>query len=201
MNPNSLVLIFLKINHSYFSTLMILLAFSIFSASLKSMPIDIHAQTNAAANTTFSQGNILLQEEKQIVQKELADLMRKAISMGAEIPEISGFEENNATLYVKVNVNNTGERIANASDFYFTVNYKTGPNSVGVSTVSGSDAGVIVRLPESTYNVMFQKSETGDPAKDSFINSFSWKHLSGDCSGEIKSGESKECTIVMYIIK
>jgi hypothetical protein len=199
MNQNSLLLVSLKIT-SRFSTLLALFAFSVFSASLNPMPINIHAQTCAGINTTFSQENFSLQE-KQIVQKELADLMRKAISIGAEIPEISGFEENNATLYVKVNVNNTGDRIANASDFYFTVNYKTGPDSIGVSTVSGSDAGVIVRLPESTYNVVFQRSETGDLAKDSFINSFSWKHLSGDCSGEIRSGESKECTIIMYIIK
>ena len=198
-NQNSFLLVFLKINNSRFSTLMTLFTFSIFSASLNPMPVNIHAQPGAGINTTFSQGNFSLQEEKQTVQKELADLMRKAISIGAEIPEISGFEENNATLYVKVNVNNTGERIANASDFYFTVNYKTGPDSIGVSTISGSDAGVIVRLPESTYNVVFQRSETGDLAKDSFINSFSWKHLSGDCSGEIRSGESKECTIVMYL--
>jgi hypothetical protein len=173
------------------------------------MSINIYAQTSAVINTTTTtspppQANLSLQEEeekeKQILQKNLADLLRKAISIGAEIPEVTGFEENNATLYVKVKVNNTGERIANASDFYFTINYQGKDGTPGVSFTHGSDAGFIARLPEGTYNVMLQRSETGDLAKDSFINSFSWKHLSGDCSGEIRSGESKECTIIMYII-
>jgi hypothetical protein len=139
------------------------------------------------------------EKEKQLVQRNLAELMRKAISMGAEMPEISGFDKDNATLYVKVNVNNTGERIANASDFYFAVNYQTGPGSAGVAAFYGSDAGVIVRLPESTYGLMSQRSETGDPVKDSFINSFGLTSYSGDCYGKIKSGESKECTVIKSI--
>jgi hypothetical protein len=83
MNQNSLLLVFFKINNPTLSTLMALFTFSIFSASLNPMPINIHAQTGAGINTTFSHGNFSLQEEKQIVQKELADLMTKAISIGA----------------------------------------------------------------------------------------------------------------------
>jgi hypothetical protein len=39
-----------------------------------------------------------LQAEKQKIQKDLADLLRKAISLGVKIPEISGFDEHNATV-------------------------------------------------------------------------------------------------------
>jgi hypothetical protein len=202
MNPNSFVLVFssLEIKPSRFSTLA-LFAFSISFVSLNLISIEVQGQINADVNIAFSQGNFSLQEEeeKQKIQKDLADLMRKAISMGAKIPEISGFDEDNATLYVKVNVNNTGERMANASDFYFTVNYQRNPESFGVSTVTGSDAGTIVRLPESTYGLMSQRAQTGDPEKDSFINSFGLTSYSGECHGKIKAGESKECIITKSI--
>ena len=46
-----------------------LFAFSIFSVSLNLMPINVYAQTGAGINTTFSQGNFSLQEEKQIDTK------------------------------------------------------------------------------------------------------------------------------------
>lgn len=173
---------------------------SILFLSVCSMSVYIHAQTGGVINTTSQpESNLTLQEEKQLVQKDLADLLRKAIGIGAEIPEISGFDEHNATLYVKINVNNTGERIANASDFYLTVNYESEPGSTGVAGVYGSDAGVIVRLPEGTYGLMPQRSETGDPVKDSFINSFDRSSFSGDCYGKIKSGESKECIVTKSI--
>lgn len=201
MVSNSLLSVILKIKHSRFSTMMALFALSIFAVSLCATPHDIYTQTGSEVNNTASfRGNFSSQEEKQKVQRDLADLMRKAISMGAEIPEISGFDENNATLYVKVNVNNTGEKIANASDFYFTINYQSEPGSAGVAVVYGSDAGVIVRLPESTYGLMSQRSETGDPEKDSFINSFGLSSYSGDCYGKIRAGESKECTVTKSIL-
>jgi hypothetical protein len=177
-----------------------LFALSIFAISLSAIPHDIYTQTGSEVNNPASfRGNFSSQEEKQKVQGDLADLMRKAISIGAEIPEISGFDENNATLYVKVNVNNTGEKVANASDFYFTVNYQSEPGSAGVAVVHGSDAGIIIRLPESTYGLMSQRSETGDPKKDSFINSFGLSSYSGDCYGKIRAGESKECTVTKSI--
>ena len=177
-----------------------LFALSIFAVSLSAMPHDIYTQTGSEVNNTASfRGNFSSQEEKQKVQRDLADLMRKAISIGAEIPEISGFDDENATLFVKVNVNNTGERIANASDFYFAVNYQRGPGSVGVAAFYGSEAGVIVRLPESTYGLMPQRIETSDPDKDSFINSFGLTSYSGDCHGKIRAGESKECVITKSI--
>jgi hypothetical protein len=46
---------------------------------------------------------------------------------------------------------------------------------------------------------MPQRSETGDPVKDSFINSFGVNSLFGDCYGKIRSGESKECTITKSV--
>ncbi len=174
-----------------------LFVLSIFASA---MPHDIYTQTGLEVNNTASfRENFSSQEAKQKVQRDLADLMRKAISIGAEIPEISGFDDENATLYVKVNVNNTGERIANASDFYFAVNYQRGPGSVGVAAFYGSEAGVIVRLPESTYGLMPQRLETSDPDKDSFINSFGLTSYSGDCHGKIRAGESKECLITKSI--
>lgn len=177
-----------------------LFALSIFAISLSVIPHDIYTQTGLEVNNTVSfRGNFSSQEEKQKVQGDLADLMRKAISIGAEIPEISGFDDENATLFVKVNVNNTGGRIANASDFYFAVNYQKGPGSVGVAAFYGSEAGVIVRLPESTYGLMPQRLETSDPDKDSFINSFGLTSYSGDCHGKIRAGESKECVITKSI--
>ena len=162
---------------------------------LQSIYIDAQTSASAVINTTSPQANLSLQAEKQKVQKDLTDLLRKAISLEVEIPEISGFDEHNATLYVKVNVNNTGERKANASDFSFLINYESKSGSSGAAGVYGSDAGVIVRLPESTYGLVPQISETGDPVKDSFINSFGRSSYTGDCYGEIGLGESKECTI------
>ena len=47
------------------------------------MPIEIYAQTGAVINdtTTPNQANLSLQEEeKQMVQKDVADLLKKAIS-------------------------------------------------------------------------------------------------------------------------
>jgi membrane protein involved in colicin uptake len=48
-----------------------------------------------------------IEDEKKLAQKDVADSIRKAISIGAEIPDVSGFDENNATIYIKVNVNYT----------------------------------------------------------------------------------------------
>jgi hypothetical protein len=66
--------------------------------------IYIDAQTSASAviNTTSTQANLSLQAEKQKIQKDLADLLRKAISLGVKIPEISGFDEHNATCMSKL---------------------------------------------------------------------------------------------------
>jgi hypothetical protein len=116
----------------------------------------------------------------------LTDLLREAINIGAEIPEITGFDEHNAALYVKVNVNNSGERTANASDFYFTINYQSEPGSSSVIATYGSDAGVIVRLPPSTFALLPQRLDTGDPAKNSLLDSFNRYDF---CNGKIQGNQ------------
>ncbi len=156
-------------------------------------PENIVPESSFFADEFYSPNSV--GDEKNLVQQDVINSLRQAISMGVEIPEIQGFDRDNATVYVKVNVNDTGEKKVNASDFFINVSYNdSATGSRGVNSFTSSDAGVIMKLPESTYEIMSVISETGDQAKDSLLNSYSSSYSDG-CYGYISSGETKDCTI------
>lgn len=141
-----------------------------------------------------SSTTISLEEEKVKAQEDLADSLRKAISIGAEIPEITGFDDDNATIYIKVNVINPIDRIANASNFPIQINYEDTEGVPGVSMIFANDAGMIQKLPASAYNIVVATSQTGDQSLDAFLNSYSSTYSEG-CSGNISFMETKDCFI------
>lgn len=149
-------------------------------------------------NSSFSSQNssttISLEEEKVKVQKDLADSLRKAISIGVEIPEITGFDDDNATVYIKVNVINPIDRIANTSNFPIQINYDDIEGIPGVSMIFANEAGMIQKLPASAYNIVSAASQTGDQSLDAFLNSYSSAYSEG-CSGSISFMETKDCII------
>ena len=67
-----------------------------------------------------------LNGEKAAVQEELINTLRKAYSIGVEIPELPVFldEGDNATIFIKVNVINPIDKRANASDFPISINFE-----------------------------------------------------------------------------
>jgi len=148
-------------------------------------------------NNNFSlqnSSNISLEEEKVKAQEDLADSLIKAISIGAEIPEITGFDDDNATIYIKVNVINPIDRIANASNFPIQINYNDTEGIPGVSMIFANDAGMIQKLPASAYSVVAATSQTGDQFLDAFLNSYLSTYSEG-CSGNISFMETNDCTI------
>lgn len=149
-------------------------------------------------NSSFSLQNssttISLEEEKVKVQKDLADSLRKAISIGVEIPEITGFDDDNATVYIKVNVINPIDRIANTSNFPIQINYDDIEGLPGVSMIFANEAGIIQKLPASAYKIVSAASQTGDQSLDAFLNSYSSAYSEG-CSGSISFMETKDCII------
>ena len=149
-------------------------------------------------NSSFSLQNssttISLEEEKVKVQKDLADSLRKAISIGIEIPEITGFDDDNATVYIKVNVINPIDRIANTSNFPIQINYDDIEGIPGVSMIFANEAGMIQKLPASAYNIVSAASQTGDQSLDALLNSYSSAYSEG-CSGSISFMETKDCII------
>ena len=149
-------------------------------------------------NSSFSLQNssttISLEEEKVKVQKDLADSLRKAISIGIEIPEITGFDDDNATVYIKVNVINPIDRIANTSNFPIQINYDDIEGIPGVSMIFANEAGMIQKLPASAYNIVSATSQTGDQSLDALLNSYSSAYSEG-CSGSISFMETKDCII------
>ena len=141
-----------------------------------------------------SSTTISLEEEKVKAQEDLADSLRKAISIGAEIPEITGFDDDNATIYTKVNVINPIDRIANASNFPIQINYEDTEGVPGVSMIFANDAGMIQKLPASAYNIVAATSQTGNQSLDAFLNSYSSTYSEG-CSGNISFMETRDCII------
>jgi len=146
--------------------------------------------TNSLQNSSTS----FLEEEKAKAQEDLADSLIKAISVGAKIPDITGFDDHNATIYIKVNVINPADRIANASDFPIQVNYNNTEGIPGVSMIYANDAGMIQKLPASTYNIVAPISQTGDQSKDAFLNSYISTYSEG-CSGDVSFMETKDCIV------
>jgi len=72
----------------------------------------------ASTNTTFLIANSSLEEERHKVEKDLVALVRKAISIDADMIEFSSsFDKNNASLYITVYVNSSGGQAVNVSEF------------------------------------------------------------------------------------
>ena len=146
--------------------------------------------TNSLQNSSTNS----LEKEKAKAQEDLADSLIKAISIGAKIPDITGFDYDNATIYIKVNVINPVDRIAKASDFPIQVNYNNTEGLPIVSMIYANEAGMIQKLPASTYNVVAPTSQTGDQSKDAFLNSYISTYSEG-CSGDVSFMETKDCIV------
>ena len=96
----------------------------------------------ATMNTTFlrsevKSANSSLEEERHQVEKDLVTLVRKAISLDADMIEFgSSFDKNNASLYITVHVNSSGGQAVNVSEFPIEYLYdedKTGSVGVGLT--------------------------------------------------------------------
>jgi len=148
----------------------------------------------AATNTTFLSANSSLEEDRHKVEKDLVTLVRKAISLDADMIEFgSSFDKNNASLYITVHVNSSGGQVVNVSEFPIQYYYQDKTGSVGAGLTFAKDLGVIVRLPEGKYHMVLTNS-TNNPERDSVVNSYSTSFSEG-CSGDIHWGESKDCII------
>ena len=107
----------------------------------------------ATMNTTFLRANSSLEEERHQVEKDLVALVRKAISLDADMIEFgSSFDKNNASLYITVHVNSSGGQAVNVSEFPIRYYYEDKTGSVGAGLTFAKDLGVIVRIPEGKYH-------------------------------------------------
>ena len=155
--------------------------------------------SSSLLNDTFTLQNksiTLLDEERVAVQKELINILKKAYSVGAELPELPSFldEGDNATIFIKVNVINPIDKIANASDFPIKINYEYGDGIPSVSYTYANDAGRIEAVPASIYAILADPSQTSDQGKDTFLNSYTTSYSKG-CSGHIDYSETQDCVI------
>ena len=149
---------------------------------------------SSASNATNFMGNSSIQNEKQLVQSSLVDLLKRALILGAEIPKVPTFDEpSGGIVYVRVLVNNSEDKIANASEFSIQYTY---PFGVGF-TNAGNDVGAFIRIPEGTYSIRGMDAMTVDEDRKVFLNSFKTGWDAG-CDGTIRSGESKECTVTKF---
>ena len=72
----------------------------------------------ATMNTVFPRVNSTLEDERHKIEKDLVALVRKAISLNADMIEFgSSFDRNNASLYITVHVNSSGGQAVNVSEF------------------------------------------------------------------------------------
>ena len=152
----------------------------------------------ATMNTAIPRVNSSLEEERHKVEKDLVALVRKAISLDADLIEFgSSFDKNNASLYITVHVNSSGGQAVNVSEFPIQYYYEDKTGSVGAGLTFAKDLGVLVRLPEGKYHMVLTNS-TNNPDRDHIINSYSTSFSEG-CSGDIHWGESKDCIIYKCI--
>ncbi len=152
----------------------------------------------ATMNTTLLRANSSLEEERHKVEKDLIALVRKAISLDADMIEFgSSFDKNNASLYITVHVNSSGGQAVNVSEFPIQYYYEDKTGSVGAGLTFAKDLGVVVRLPEGKYHTVLINS-TNNSDRDPVINSYSTSFSEG-CSGDIHWGESKDCVIYKCI--
>jgi hypothetical protein len=166
-----------------------------FSSELGTESID--GNSNSPLNETFTIQNASLtatDSEREKVQEELVNAIKKAYSLGAEIPELPSFyDDTDGTIFIKVNVINPIDKKANASDFTIRYDYEYG-TSVGTGQAKSNDAGVFIKISPSNYAITAPFDETGDQVKDSFLKSFTTSYSKG-CSGHLLSMEIKDCTI------
>ena len=90
-------------------------------------------------------------------------------------------------------VNNSEDKIANASEFSIQYTY---PFGVGF-TNAGNDVGTFISIPEGTYSIRGMDAMTFDEDRKAFLNSFKTSWDAG-CDGTIRAGESKECTLTKF---
>jgi hypothetical protein len=155
--------------------------------------------SSSLLNDTFTLQNksiTSLDQERVAVQEELINILKKAYSVGAELPELPSFLDkgDNATIFIKVNVINPIDKKANASDFPIKINYELGDGIPSVSYTYANDAGRIEAVPASVYAILAGTSQTSDQSKDTFLNSYTTLY-SKWCSGHIDYSETKDCVI------
>ncbi len=155
---------------------------------------------NTVSNNTVSNNTeTALDNERAAVQAELINVLKKAYSIGAQLPELpSSYDDDNATIFVKLNIINPIDKRTNAtylsaSDFSITATSHTKDGS-GVSFGPVNDAGRIFVIPASAYSIMENTAQTGMEPRDSLLKSYSTSY-SKDCSGQINYMETKDCII------
>ena len=164
-----------------------------------------YAEDNSGSllNETFTTQNGSLNSlvnERAAVQAELINVLKKAYSIGAQLPELpSSYDDDNATIFVKLNVINpidkgTNATYLSASDFSLSGQYQTGPGSSGTTFGPVNDAGRIFTLPASNYSIIEDTALVGMEPRDSLLQSYSTSYSKG-CSGQIDYMESKDCII------
>lgn len=127
--------------------------------------------------------------------------MKEALKLGVEIPGVSsGFAgANNGIVYVRLivnnsdTVNNSENKIANASEFSFQYTF---PSGAGWAQ-AGDDVGVFIMIPEGTYSIRGMEATTSDEERNAFLNSFITEWDMG-CEGNIDAGELKDCTLTKF---
>ena len=141
-----------------------------------------------------------IQLEKQKVQQSLVNSMKEALKLGVEIPGVPGFAgANNGIVYVRLfvnnsdTVNNSENKIANASEFSFQYTF---PSGAGWAQAS-DDVGVFIMIPEGTYSIRGMEATTSDEERNAFLNSFITEWDMG-CEGNIHAGELKDCTLKKF---
>ena len=128
--------------------------------------------------------------------RDVTDINQSSSSFSSRSPPSSSFvqqsnrDSNNTslpgTLLITKQVVNDGGGDAKPTDFTITVD----GNNPDPSSFDGSSSGTSVQLFEGRYKV----TESG-PDSDSNSNSNYTSKLSKECSGNMRDGESKKCTI------
>jgi hypothetical protein len=156
---------------------------------------------NTVSNNTVSNNTeTALDNERAAVQAELINVLKKAYSIGAQLPELpSSYDDDNATIFVKLNIINPIDKRTNvtylsASDFSITGTYQTKDGTSGGLFGPVNDAGGIFVIPASDYSFMEDTAQTGMEPRDSLLKSYSTSY-SKDCSGQINYMETKDCII------
>ena len=96
--------------------------------------------------------------------------MKEALKLGVEIPGVSsGFAgANNGIVYVRLIVNNTENKIANASEFFIEYTYQYGAGFTNAS----DEVGVFIMIPEGSYSIRGIDTTTSDKERNAFLNAF-----------------------------
>jgi hypothetical protein len=159
VNSHSFLLFFLKLKHSQLLTLITLFPFFIFSISLNSMPIDIHAQTGAVINntTTSHQANLSSlnntsnsitsssQQESQIIENDTSFQSPLSIGLPSVKPVEGVYTNNQSGIQVTFpqGWNGTEYVYSQGNNVYL---YLTPPSSSFLEILSGQLPSIVLQI-------------------------------------------------------